>query len=67
MANDNKNPEKRKGFPGGFWLFLLVALVVYFTMSSISNEKHGKVSFSHQVEHLVNLDLIHKDQSKKTA
>ena len=67
MANDNKGPEKKRGFPGGFWLFLLAALVVYFTMSSLSHDKQGKVSFSHQVEHLVNLDLIHKDQSKKTA
>ncbi len=67
MANDNKEPEKKRGFPGGFWLFLLAALVVYFTMSSLSHDKQGKVSFSHQVEHLVNLDLIHKDQSKKTA
>ena len=67
MADDNKDPNRKKGFPGGIWLFLLAAIVVYFTLSGISHEKKGSVSFSHQVEHLVNLDLIHKDQSKKVT
>lgn len=67
MAFNNKENEPKKGFSGSFFLFLLAALLVIFIVQSLTNEKSAKVSFSHQVEHLVNLDLIHKDQSKKTA
>ena len=67
MKEDNKDPNKKKGFPGGFWLFVLAGILVYLTMSSLSSEKQGKVSFSHQAEHLHNLDLVQKDQSKKVT
>ena len=67
MSNDNKSPERKKGFPGGFWLLVLAAMIVYWTMTSLSSQQRGKVSFSHQVEHLVNLDLVQKEQSKKIA
>lgn len=63
---DNKQ-EPRKKFPGGFLLFLLAAILIILTVQNLSDDKGGKVSFSHQVEHLVNLGLIQKDESKKTA
>lgn len=67
MDNPDKDQEPRKKFPGGFLLFLLAAILIILTVQNLSNDKGGKVSFSHQVEHLVNLDLIQKDDSKKTA
>jgi len=68
MAEDNKNkPNPRRGFPGGFLILILAALLTFFSIQSMNREKAGKVSFSHQVEHLVNLDLVHKDSTKKIA
>ncbi|MCB1106497.1 MAG: ATP-dependent zinc metalloprotease FtsH [Chlamydiia bacterium] len=67
MDQPDKPTEPRKRFPGGFLLFLLAAILIILTVQNLSSDKGGKVSFSHQVEHLVNLDLIHKDESKKIA
>ena len=67
MDNLNKGPEQKRRFPGGFLLFLLAAILIILTIQNLSSEKGGKVSFSHQVEHLVNLDLVQKDESRKTA
>ncbi len=64
---NNKPNEPKKRFPGGFFVFLLAALLVILTVQNLTHEKKGKVSFSHQLEHLVNLNLIHKDASKKVA
>ncbi len=68
MGDDNKNkPGPKRGFPGAFLVFILAAVLVFFSVQSLNKEKMGKVSFSHQVEHLVNLDLVHKESNKKTA
>jgi len=67
MDQPEKPEEPRKRFPGGFLLFLLAAILIILTVQNLSSDKGGKVSFSHQVEHLVNLDLIHKDESRKVA
>ncbi len=67
MSNDNSKPEPKKGFPGGFFIFLLAAILVILTLQNLSNEKTGKVAFSYQIEHLVNLDLVQKEDSRKIA
>lgn len=67
MDQGNNSQEPKKRFPGGFLLFLLATVLIILTVQNLSSDKGGNVSFSHQVEHLVNLDLIHKDQSRKTA
>lgn len=68
MGEDNKNKSSpKKGIPGGFLLLVLAGILTFFTFQSVQKEKLAKVSFSHQVEHLVNLDLIQPDQSKKIA
>ena len=67
MNNDNFKSEPKKGFPGGFFIFLLAAILLILTIQNLSGEKTGKVAFSHQVEHLVNLDLIQKDEGRKIA
>ena len=67
MKNDNLKSEPKKGFPGGFFIFLLAAVLIFLTVQNLSSEKTAKVSFSHQVEHLVNLDLIQKEDNRKIA
>jgi len=57
MDQPDKQQEPRKRFPGGFLLFLLAAILIILTVQNLSGEKGGKVSFSHQVEHLVNLKV----------
>jgi len=65
--NDKYPNEPRRGIPGGFFLFLLAAILIILTIQNLSTDRSAKVSFSHQVEHLVNLDLLHRDENKKIA
>lgn len=57
----------KKTLPGGFLLFLVAMVLVILTVHSLTSGKDAKVSFSHQVEHLVNLDLLKRDENKQTA
>jgi cell division protease FtsH len=66
--DDNKNnlgPKKR--FPGGFLLFIVAVILIILTVQTLTNNKLAKVSFSHQLEHLINLDLLKPDANKKVA
>lgn len=66
--NDNKNrPEPKKGFPGGFLLFIVAVILIILTVQTLTSDKVAKVSFSHQLEHLVNLDLVKPESNKKIA
>lgn len=67
--NDNKNPnaKPKKGMPGGFFLFVLAMILIILTIQTLTTDKKGKVAFSHQIEHLVNLDLVHPEESRKIA
>lgn len=68
MSEDNnKNKSGKRAFPGGFLILLLSGVLFFFSMQSMGKDRLGKVSFSHQVEHLVNLDLIQKETARKTA
>lgn len=68
MNDDNKQrPNQKKGFPGGFIVFLLAAFLIFLTIQNLSSDRVAKVSFSHQVEHLVDLDLIQPGESRKIA
>jgi cell division protease FtsH len=68
MSNDNMKPESNKrGFPGGFFIFLLAAILIILTVQNLNSEKSAKVAFSYQLEHLVNLDLIQREDSRKIA
>jgi cell division protease FtsH len=67
MKNDDKmKPDSKRGFPGILLLFI-VGLIVLLAFQNISDSKVANVSFSHQLEHLVNLDLLDPTQNKKTA
>ncbi len=67
MSNDSNSKPEKKGFPSGFFIFLLAVILVILAVQGMDNEATGKVSFSYQVEHLVNLDLIQPNASGKVA
>ncbi|MFI5334697.1 MAG: ATP-dependent zinc metalloprotease FtsH, partial [Chlamydiales bacterium] len=66
-SENNQKPEGRKGIPGGFFIFLIAAVLAVFSIQNLKSEKMAKVGFSHQTEHLVNLDLLQTDDSHKIA
>lgn len=69
MAKEPDSPQEkpRRGFPGGFFLFLLLALLIALTVQNFLTTKHANVSFSYQVQHLVNLELVIPEDSRMTA
>ena len=66
MADDN-NPDTKKAFPNSFLFFLLAAVLVILMVQNFVDTKLANVSFSYQLEHLVNLDLITPEESRKSA
>lgn len=66
MADFNNTPPRR-GVPGGFLVFIFAIILIILTLQSLSPGKMGRVSYSHQLEHLENLHLIDRDQSRKVA
>lgn len=68
MSKDTKNgQEGKKGFPGGFFILILAAVLFFLTFQNLGSDRTGHVAFSHQVEPLVNLDLIQKEESRKIS
>lgn len=66
MAEDKK-PDLKKGFSGGFIWFLMGAFFLALMVQNFVETKRANVSFSYQLEHLVNLQLIQPEDSRKTA
>lgn len=68
MSKDKKmKPESKKSFPP-FFFFLLIGVVFgVFAVQNFFAGKKAKVSFSHQLEHLVNLRLVVPEESRKIA
>lgn len=66
MADDNKQ-DLKKGFPNGFVWFLLAAVLLALMVQNFIDTRFAKVSFSYQLEHLVNLQLIQPEDSRKIA
>ena len=68
MANDkNLKPDQKKNFPTTFFLFLLAIILLVITVQNFMATKSAKVAFSHQVEHLVNLNLIVPEENRKVS
>lgn len=65
--NNNNNNAPKKSFPGSFFLFILAAIFIVFVIQNFTNQKTANVGFSHQLEHLVNLNLVHPEENRKTA
>lgn len=68
MAGDfNTGQEPKKNFPTSFFLFLIFAILIVVVVQNYVGSKMAKVSFSYQLEQLVNLDLIEPQDSRKIA
>ncbi len=65
--NRLKPNEPKRGFPTTFLLFLVAVVLVVITVQNVVSTRHAKVAFSHQVEHLVNLNLIAPEESGKVS
>ena len=59
--------QEKKQLPSSFFIFLMIALAVILILQGMSQGASPSIAFSHQVEHLVNLKLINKVDSKKIA
>ncbi|MCB1112686.1 MAG: ATP-dependent zinc metalloprotease FtsH [Chlamydiales bacterium] len=66
MSDDNKQ-DFRKNFPNGIIWLMMGALILMFMVHGFVDTKEASVSFSYQLEHLVNLQLIKPEDSRKTA
>ncbi len=64
---EEKKPDPRKAFSQTVLAALVGTLFVLMILQNIFETKTARVSFSYQLEHLVNLDLIRPEDSKKTA
>jgi len=60
-------PESKKNLPGGFFIILLAGILLIFSIQSLGHNKASSVAFSYQIEHLVNLDLVQKEECHKIA
>ncbi len=66
MADDKKN-DLRKNLPSSFIWFLLAAFLIAFMLQNYVSTPFAKIGFSYQLEHLVNLQLLQPEESRKTA
>jgi cell division protease FtsH len=60
-------PDPKKGFQNSFFLFILAAILIVIGVQTFSGNSSGKVSFSHQAEHLTNLNLTVPEENRKIA
>ncbi len=60
-------PDPKKAFPGGIFLFILAGILLVFGIQTFTGASNGKVSFSHQAEHLTNLGLTVPEENRKIA
>ncbi len=69
MNRENNPPptQPKKNFPTTFFLFLLAVILIVITMQNFMTTKRAKIGFSHQVEHLVNLQLIVPEDNRKVS
>ncbi|NGX31301.1 MAG: ATP-dependent zinc metalloprotease FtsH [Chlamydiae bacterium] len=63
----DENPKPKKGFSGGLLFILLAAVLFIMVLQTMKTEKTANISFSYQLESLVNLDLLQPEDSAKVA
>lgn len=66
MADDN-GQDYKKGMSNGIVWLLMALFLGALTVQNFLDTKTAKVSFSYQLEHLVNLQLLQPEDSHKTA
>lgn len=64
---DDDKKQDKKGFSNSFIWFLMAAFLFALMVQNFIETKYAKVSFSYQLEHLVNLHLIQPEDSRKIA
>lgn len=64
---DGNNPDPKKAFSNSFVWFLLGAILLVMMVQNMLDTGGANVSFSYQLEHLVNEELIQPEDSKKIA
>ncbi len=68
MVYDKKfKTDPKKNFPSVFFLFLFGIILGVVVVQNFLGIKKARVAFSHQLEHLVNLNLIVPEESKKVS
>lgn len=65
--NDDNKQDFKKNFSNSFVWFLMAAFLMALMVQNFLDTKVAKVSFSYQLENLVNLDLIQPEDSRKVA
>lgn len=66
MKNDKKD-EFKKGLSNSLIWFLMAAFFMALMVQNFIDTKVAKVSFSYQLEHLVNLQLVQPEENRKIA
>lgn len=66
MADDNKQDPK-SGMSNNFIWLLMAAFIFALMVQNFIETKFAKVSFSYQLEHLVNLQLLQPEDNRKIA
>lgn len=65
--SDDKRQDLKKNVPSGFIWFLMAAFLLALMVQNFIETKVAQVSFSYQLEHLVNLQLLQPEDSRKIA
>lgn len=65
--SDDKEQDSKKNAPSNFVWFLMAAFLLALFLQNFIETKFAQVGFSYQLEHLVNLQLIQPEDSKKIA
>ncbi len=64
---DDKKQDLKNNFPNSFIWFLMAAFFMALMVQNFLDTNFAKVSFSYQLEPLVDLQLIQPEDSRKTA
>ncbi|MCB1118417.1 MAG: ATP-dependent zinc metalloprotease FtsH [Chlamydiia bacterium] len=65
--NDDKKNDLKKGFSGGLVWVLMGLFLFTLVVQSYMDSRSADVGFSHQVESLVNLQLLQPEDSRRVA
>lgn len=65
--NDDQKQDLKKGFSNSFVWLLLAAFLLMMLVQNMIETKKANVSFSYQLESLINLQLLQPEDSRKIA